>query len=116
MRDGFGPLVGFLIPPSRSKRSMETPREPSRSCGACRRTVLPLAAPKGKKRPFDKLRACPRAGGGRPAYIQGLLVRARRTRTDHARRQDRKRVVKGKSVSVRVDTGGRRIIKKHTTT
>src|SRR3546814_16706828 len=29
--------------------------------------------------------------------------------------QDRKSVVQGKSVSVRVDLGGRRIIKKHTT-
>src|SRR3546814_13980354 len=36
----------------------------------------------------------------------------RRRRSDQCRRRDRKSVVQGKSVSVRVDLGGRRIIKK----
>src|SRR3546814_11968988 len=46
----------------------------------------------------------PRRGGG-ASGLQGLL-RSRRTA------EDRKSVVYGKSVSVRVDLGGRRVIKK----
>src|SRR3546814_18029221 len=41
---------------------------------------------------------------------EGVLI----IRDTDAIRQDRKSVVKGKSVSVRVDLGGRRIIKKQT--
>src|SRR3546814_4196466 len=56
----------------------------------------------------------PRGGrhvaGGQGASLRRSLRRPRRGRLDRAR--DRKSVVSGKSVSVRVDLGGRRLIKK----
>src|SRR3546814_16077736 len=65
--------------------------------------------------------ACPRIGvrtargWGKRLIRCGLEVRPCAGRGDHrrrrARRGDRKSVLKGKSVSVRVDLGGRRIIK-----
>src|SRR3546814_19619115 len=52
-------------------------------------------------------------------YHLGLVVQAGDQRRQHevalALGQDRKSVVSGKSVSVRVDLGGRRILKKKTT-
>src|SRR3546814_16186904 len=57
-----------------------------------------------------------RAGGGDREGVLGPrrrnVERQRRDGGQHG--QDRKSVVMGKSVSVRVDLGGRRIIKKHT--
>src|SRR3546814_4863663 len=51
-----------------------------------------------------------------PALARSAARRRERRRTRHAQQGDRKSVVSGKSVSVRVDTGGRRIIKKKKTT
>src|SRR3546814_17004281 len=51
----------------------------------------------------------------RPARQQRAGPQRRAACRATARRQDRKSVVKGKSVSVRVDLGGRRIIKKKST-
>src|SRR3546814_18425775 len=47
-----------------------------------------------------------------PSLIKGLPPMPMATETNAQLRQDRKSVVKGKSVSERVDIGGRRIIKK----
>src|SRR3546814_18230791 len=69
--------------------------------------------------PQAQLRA--RAGGGRAGRAPALgccRLADRLTFSDHhqapfrARTADRQRVVEGKGVSVRVDLGGRRIIKK----
>src|SRR3546814_16932642 len=63
-------------------------------------------------------RADGRGGAAHQAAVRPALCRGGgdRRRADDAlcavRRQDRKSVVSGKSVSVRVDLGGRRIIKK----
>src|SRR3546814_12159404 len=56
----------------------------------------------------------PRVLGGRPGRScqEGRLWRHAAEAGDRRRGQDRKSVVSGKSVSVRVDLGGRRIIKK----
>src|SRR3546814_13799426 len=53
-------------------------------------------------------------GPARPARSHELLLRPRAAAAVAG--QDRKSVVEGKSVSVRVDLGGRRIIKKKTKT
>src|SRR3546814_17679681 len=50
--------------------------------------------------------------GEAPDRVRSLLAE-RRVRLVAADELDRKSVVEGKSVSVRVDLGGRRIIKKH---
>src|SRR3546814_12239468 len=73
----------------------------------------PLNNPKGRPHPAG--RAC--------IFADGITAHERPNERRHARkrprspgipRPDRKNVVKGKSVSVRVDTGGRRsITKKH---
>src|SRR3546814_16072316 len=58
-----------------------------------------------------------RADAADHAAREGRLEQVRRTHRAAARRartEDRKSVVEGKSVSVRVDLGGRRIIKKKT--
>src|SRR3546814_14161379 len=65
-----------------------------------------------------------RTGGGSPYRARGAYADADRrpwrcgewTPPSPDLRLDRKSVVSGKSVSVRVDLGGRRIIKKHTKT
>src|SRR3546814_18763714 len=59
------------------------------------------------------------AGTAREARLdvrasQRRLARSRADRQDAQRSPDRKSVVQGKSVAVRVDLGGRRIIKKKT--
>src|SRR3546814_14522630 len=50
-------------------------------------------------------------GGGDPLRRQRLLAAALFAARTRRRREDRKSVVSGKSVSVSVDIGGRRIIK-----
>src|SRR3546814_13180483 len=54
----------------------------------------------------------PIAVGARPVPLHLTSVAVRRRRGRLGRWRDRKSVVSGKSVSVRVDLGGRRIIKK----
>src|SRR3546814_14592928 len=53
-------------------------------------------------------------GPGDPHLLPGLVARARAGRLRLIDGGDRKSVVEGKSVSVRVDLGGRRIIKNKT--
>src|SRR3546814_21008407 len=56
--------------------------------------------------------------GLRPGRLTGgvaVLAVVAATGQEHERQQDRKSVVSGKSVSVRVDLGGRRLIKTKTT-
>src|SRR3546814_21105315 len=90
---------------------------PCRSLGAAPRPGCGAALPAARApRPADRHLAAAvprlvgdRAGrcGGQPRSIMAALSLLRRRR-----RPDRKSVVEGKSVSVRVDVGGRRIIKK----
>src|SRR3546814_12449403 len=82
--------------PRRQRPSRQRPRRQHR-----REPLPPLAGPLGA--------GALRTGRSRP------LVRLDARRRGE-RRLDRKSVVEGKSVSVRVDLGGRRIIKKKTTT
>src|SRR3546814_20371080 len=56
-----------------------------------------------------------RARVRRPACPRPSGARAGRASAPHGRRRDRKSVVEGKSVSARVDLGGRRHIKKNQT-
>src|SRR3546814_14409757 len=68
---------------------------------------------------FRFRRRCQRTGGGHRGRLSRLWRRDRRNGAEahrdgsgRAHQQDRKSVVEGKSVSVRVDLGGRRILKK----
>src|SRR3546814_10579242 len=79
-----------------------------RSIRRARRRATPLAAPR-HTRSIAPIGTSP--SGPRCLRRTPLIARDRRRRAP-SRAIDRKRVVEGKSVSVRVDIGGRRIIKK----
>src|SRR3546814_13602130 len=65
---------------------------------------------RGRHRPRDR-----RCDARRPRRPEGALRMGPPDRRPRRRAADRKSVVSGKSVSVRVDLGGRRILKKKTT-
>src|SRR3546814_16213953 len=81
------------------------------SSDVCSSDLSRAPAPgRGQRRPSPPDRRWPSTGTARTAGRGG---RRRGSRGSRARaRRDRKSVVEGKSVSVRVDLGGRRIIKK----
>src|SRR3546814_15352413 len=71
---------------------------------------LPMASPQGGSSAPPRARIPhTKKGGSRPPLITAFAGMTHR----HSVQPDRKSVVSGKSVSVRVDLGGRRIIKKN---
>src|SRR3546814_18668729 len=108
-----------LFPYTTLFRSGGRPPHPIRSTKATVRDPesFPLVIPQPVPGRFRRVRG---AGGLRdllavpvePAAVPAVHLPAHRLRRARAGAADRKRVVSGKSVSVRVDLGGRRIIKK----
>src|SRR3546814_13923142 len=81
---------------------------------SCRwpRRSLPYSEPRLGRSPTS-VRPKPELPYFLPSYHDSPLVGSYRTRDDPCvTSQDRKSVVSGKSVSVRVDLGGRRLLKK----
>src|SRR3546814_11845755 len=78
---------------------------------SCRLSHRDARRDRGRRPRARRFRRCPRHWRA-PARRRGGRWRGRGR--DGARPGDRKSVVEGKSVSVRVDLGGRRIIKKKT--
>src|SRR3546814_14426471 len=104
------------LPNEVGQRSVADPR----CCSIGRRLKSIMSADRDKARPSPEsgIRRAHEAEKARRLDVAAGVDRVRRyfqhaSRDRHTRRmEDRKRVVQGKSVSVRVDLGGRRIIKK----